>query len=276
MTMVTALARPGPARTGTVRLPGRGLVLGVLGLLLFLGVWELVSGLGLVDPRYLPRASTVLVTFAQNLSFTSFWVAIGLTLRAWILGLAIAVVGGCVVGVLIGSSRFLRRATSSTIEFLRPIPSVGLIPLAVLTFGIQLQSELMLIVYACFWQVLIQVLSGVGDVDRVADDTMRTLRLSHASRIRHLVWPTTLPYLMTGVRLAATVALILAVTAELIIGTPGLGSEVANAQANGAIASMYALILASGLVGVGVNVALRLVERRVLFWHPSVRGEAAG
>jgi ABC-type nitrate/sulfonate/bicarbonate transport system permease component len=250
-------------------------VLGFVGILAFLGVWELAPALGIVQAQYLPPASEVLASLAQDLGLALFWKAVGDTMSAWALGLAIAVVLATALGLLIGMSTFLRRATNSTIEFLRPIPSVGLIPLAVLLFGIKMESTLMLVVYASFWQVLIQVLYGVADVDAVAMNTARSYGFSWWQRVRDVVFPTVLPYLMTGVRLAASVALILAITAELVIGSPGLGREIALAQSGGAISGMYALILATGLLGVVVNLAARWVERRVLSWHPSIRGEVA-
>ena len=89
------------------------------------------------------------------------------------------------LGTIIGLVPFLRRATHTTVEFLRPIPSVALIPLAVLMFGIQLQAALVIIVYASFWQVFVQVLYGVADVDAVARDTARSFGLTRAaSRVR--------------------------------------------------------------------------------------------
>jgi ABC-type nitrate/sulfonate/bicarbonate transport system permease component len=78
---------------------------------------------------------------------------------------------------------------------------------------------------------------------------------------------------MTGVRLAASVALILTITGELVIGTPGLGREIAVAQTSGAVPAMYALVVVTGLIGVVANLITRTAERRVLRWHPSVRGE---
>ena len=194
-------------------------------------------------------------------------------MTSWALGLLIATVAAIVVGLIIGSSRFLRRATHTTIEFLRPIPSVALIPLAVLIFGTSIESTLLLVVYASFWQVLLQLLYGIADVDAVANDTAKSYGLGPLARVRYVVWPTALPYLMTGLRLAAAVALILAITAELIIGTPGLGKQIALTQAGGAISSMYALVLATGMIGVLINLAARIIEKRVLSWHPSVRGE---
>jgi ABC-type nitrate/sulfonate/bicarbonate transport system permease component len=248
-------------------------VLGLAGVVLFLLAWEAVPRLGLANPEYLPPASDVLVIFVRNLGLTSFWQAVGHTMLGWGLGLAIASAAAVVLGLVIGSSRFLRQATHSTIEFLRPIPSVALIPLAVLLFGVSLRSTLLLVVYASFWQVLIQMLYGVGDVDAVASNTARSYGLGRLARVRYVVWPTAMPYLMTGLRLGAAVALILAVTSELVIGVPGLGHEIALAQSGGAATAMYALVLATGLIGVAINIGMRFVERRVLAWHPSVRGE---
>jgi ABC-type nitrate/sulfonate/bicarbonate transport system permease component len=174
---------------------------------------------------------------------------------------------------VIGGVPLLRAATASAIDFLRPIPSVALVPLAVLLFGTQLRSALVLIVYAAFWQVLVQTLYGVQDVDPVADETARCYGLGRFARIRYVVWPTAKPYVATGVRLAASVALILAVTAELVIGSPGLGREITTAQSGGAIALTYGLILVTGVFGLAVNIGIRALERRVLAWHVSVREE---
>lgn len=249
--------------------------LGAAGLLGFLVVLELVPRAGLVPARYLPPASRIAGALADQLGRPAFWTAMADTLQGWAIGLAVAVAAGIGLGLLVGSVPALRAATASTIEFLRPIPSVALIPLAVLLFGTDLRSKLLLVVYAAFWQVLVQVLHGVQDVDPVAMDTAHSFRLGRWARIRHVVWPTTLPYAMTGFRLAAAVALVLAVTAELVIGSPGLGREIAVAQTSGAVPATYALVVVAGLLGVGVNLAARAVERRVLAWHPSVRREAA-
>lgn len=248
-------------------------LLGAVGIVLFLGLWEVVSRTGVIDPRFLPPASEVIVALIRNAGLTAFWVAVGQTLLAWALGLAIAVTLAVIAGFVIGSSPVLRRLTYSTIEFLRPIPSVALIPLAVLLFGVQLESTLLLVVYASFWQVLIQVLYGVADVDNVAMQTAKSYGLGPVARIRHVIFPTTLPFLMTGVRLAAAVALILAVTAQLIIGSPGLGRQIALAQSGGAIAALYALVVATGLIGVVINLVMRRLERRTLSWHSSIRSE---
>jgi ABC-type nitrate/sulfonate/bicarbonate transport system permease component len=248
-------------------------LLGILGIIGFLATWELIPRLGLIDERFLPPATEVIAALVVDFGLTAFWVAVGETMKAWFLGLLMAVAAAVLLGFIIGSSDFLRKATNSTIEFLRPIPSVALIPLAVLLFGVKIESSLLLIVYASFWQVLIQVLYGVADVDMVANNTAKTYGLGRMARIRHVVFPTALPYLMTGVRLAAAVALVLAITAELVIGSPGLGREIALAQSGGAISGMYALVLATGLIGVLINMLMRQIEKRILGWHSSIRSE---
>jgi ABC-type nitrate/sulfonate/bicarbonate transport system permease component len=247
--------------------------LGLVGLAGFLAILELVPRIGLVPADYLPPTSRIVTALAQEATDPAFWVAVGDTLTGWIVGLLIATSAAIAIGVLISVVPYAREATASTIEFLRPIPSVALIPLAVLMFGSDLRSTLLLVVYASFWQVLIQVLYGVQDVDPVAEETARSYGLGRWARVRHVLWPTALPYVMTGVRLAAAVALVLAITAELIIGSPGLGARIAVAQTSNAIPDMYALVMVTGLLGVAINVGARAVERRVLSWHQSVRGE---
>ena len=249
-------------------------LLGAGGMAALLVGLEILPRTGIVSDRYLLPTSQIAQALADEAGDPQFWIAVRDTLLAWSLALLIAAVAGILIGLLIGSVAFLRSATASTIEFLRPIPSVALIPLAVVLFGGDLRASLLLAVYASFWQVLIQVLYGVNDVDPVAADTARSYGLGVLARIRHVVWPTALPYLLTGVRLAAAVALILSVTAELVIGSPGLGKRIYVAQESNATGAIYALVVVTGLLGLTINLAVRRLERSRLHWHQSIRGEA--
>lgn len=275
--MATAdpLTAAAPARLRTARRlrSVRKTALGLAGIVGFLLTWQLLPTIGVVDPRYFPSASATLAQLLQEMRDMEFWRNVGRTLTAWGIGLLIATVLATVLGTIIGLVPFLRRATHTAVEFLRPIPSVALIPLAVLMYGYQLQAALIIIVFASFWQVFIQVLYGVADVDAVARDTARSFGLSRGSRIVNLVFPTALPYLMTGLRLAAAVALILAVTAEMFIGNPGIGRTIMLAQNAGQWTTVYALVVVTGLLGLIVNLVFRAIERRSLRWHQSVRGE---
>jgi ABC-type nitrate/sulfonate/bicarbonate transport system permease component len=262
-TTVASPPRPG-RRTWPLSLTGlAGLVILV----------QILPYTGIVSTNYLPPSTDIGRALATELNDRAFWRALGSTMSGWAIGLAIAVGAGVVLGIVIGAIPALRAVTASTIEFMRPIPSVALIPLAVLMFGTELGSTLLLVVYASFWQILIQVIHGVQDVDPVAEETARSYGLGILARIRHVLWPTALPYVMTGIRLAAAVALVLAITAELIIGAPGLGNRIAVAQTSNAVPTMYALVVVTGLLGVGINVLARTVERRILAWHQSIRSE---
>ena len=247
--------------------------LGAAGVLAFLAFWQLAPAVGLVDGRYVPPASAVLGRLVQNLGELTFWQALGNTMLTWLIGLVLAAVAAIALGTVIGLSALLRRATRTTVEFLRPIPSVALIPLAILLFGFQREAALVLVVWATFWQIFIQVLYGVADVDAVARDTARSFGLGTGARLRFLVLPTTLPYLSTGLRLGGTVALILAITAEMVISNPGLGRLLVLSRSGDDTVGVYAIVVVSGLVGLVINLVLRAVERRVLAWHHTVRAE---
>jgi ABC-type nitrate/sulfonate/bicarbonate transport system permease component len=274
MTATTATTAPGAGRS-TRPAPWRSpALLGLAGLGGLVLLLEVVPRVGVVDPRFLPPFSDMMSALGAQLGTPEFWGALVDTLRGWATGLAIAASAGVVLGIVIGTVPVLRAATASTIEFLRPIPSVALIPLVVLMYGTKPTATIILVVYAAFWQMLVQVLYGVRDVDPVAQETARSYRFSRWTQVRTVVWPTALPFVMTGFRLAAAVALILEITGELIIGTPGLGKQIAVAQSSGAVSTMYALVIVTGLIGVLVNLVARTGERYALRWHPSVRAEA--
>ncbi|MQY31386.1 ABC transporter permease [Nocardia aurantia] len=248
-------------------------VLGLIGLGGLMLLAELAPRAGLAPRRFLPPFSDMMRALGDEAKTSTFWQALLDTVRGWAIGLAIALVAGVLLGIVIGSLPAVRAALTSTIEFLRPIPSVALIPLAVLLYGPTPRSTLLLVVYASFWQVLVQVLYGVRDVDPVARETARSYRFRTLTQVRTVIWPTALPYVVTGFRLGAAVALILEITGELVIGSPGLGRQIAVAQNSEAVSSMYALVIVVGLLGVIVNVVVRALERRALRWHPSIRRE---
>lgn len=273
MSAVRAADAPATGAPGSKPGTPRTALLGTVGVLAFLALWEAAPRFGLVDVRALPPLSAVLPELLERAGGAEYWVAVWDTVAAAGLGLAIALVAALALGFAVGSLPVLRAYTSSTVEFLRPIPSVALIPLAVLIYATDIRSTLLLVVYASFWQIYIQVLYGVADIDPVVEQTARAFRFGRLARIRHVIWPSALPYVLTGVRLGAAVALILAVTAQLVIGSPGIGKQIQAAQAGGAVDAVYALILTAGALGVLVNVGVRALERRVLRWHPAVRGE---
>jgi ABC-type nitrate/sulfonate/bicarbonate transport system permease component len=247
----------------------------VVAVLLLLALWEAVVRAGLIPESSIPPATSAIGELASQVTQAAMWKAVGNTLEGWVIGLGLAVLLGVPAGILIGSSRWAYRALRVPIEFLRPIPSVALIPLAVLVYGTGLQSKVFLATFASFWPLLIQTIYGVQDVDPVATDTARAFQLGRFERLWRITVPSAVPYIATGIRIASAVALILCVTAELVIGSAGLGREINSASSGGNVDLMYAMIIATGLLGWLLNIAATMVERRVLHWHPSQRGVPA-
>lgn len=273
MSRVAAPAHDASRRIA-LRVPRR--LQGLVSVLALLGLLQLASVTGVLPARDFPPVFDDLRALADQVATGRFWHQVGLTLEAWALGLAIASAIGVALGVLIGSSELLYGATRGIVEFLRPIPSVALIPLAVLVYGTGLKSELFLAVFASTWPILVQSTYGVHDVDPVAMDTARAFGFGRVARLRSVALPSAVPYIATGLRLASATALILVVTAEIVIGSPGLGKELALAQSADRFDRMYAFIIALGLLGWLLNGVFQLLERRVLHWHPSQRAAEAG
>lgn len=245
--------------------------LGLLGVAIFVLVWQVATSVLALDPNLLPGPVVVLAKVVDLLARPALWTDLRITMTAWAIGVGTAVVAAVGLGLLLGSNTFLRRATRSTIEFIRPIPSVALIPVVVLLFGFEITSTVVLVIKAALWPTLIQTMYGVVDVDPVASETARSYRFGPFARARYVVLPTALPYMLTGIRLSCAIGLILAITAELVIPAPGLGSQIGLAEASGASDQLYALIVITGAIGVLLNVGVRQVEKRVLHWHASVR-----
>ena len=246
-----------------------------LGIAFMIGLGELLTRTETISSRHFPPPSEMFAALADEVTTAEFWTAVGNTMQGWALGLAIACAIAIPVGIVIGSSALLYRSVRAVVEFLRPIPSVALIPLAVLIWGSGLESKVFLAAFASTWPLLMQTLYGVQDVDPVATDTARSFGFGRGQRLLHVTLPSAVPYIATGVRISAAVALILAVTAELVIGSPGLGREINIARQSEAVDIMYALIAVTGLLGWGVNIVFSQIERRVLHWHPSQRVEVA-
>jgi ABC-type nitrate/sulfonate/bicarbonate transport system permease component len=242
-----------------------------IGVAAVLALFELVSRAEVISSASFPPVSEWAQALGDVVGEQGFWTAVGDTLQGWALGLGIAVAIAVPLGIVLGSSRLLYRALRAVIEFLRPIPSVALIPLAVLVWGTGLSSKVFLAAFASTWPLLMQTLYGVQDVDPVATDTARSFGFGRVQRLVRVTLPSAVPYIATGVRISSSVALILAITAELVIGSAGLGREINLARQGGAIDLMYALIVVTGLLGWALNAVLAGVERRALHWHPSYR-----
>ena len=247
---------------------------GTVGVLVAIGLWELVRALSLLPQDYVPSVPTILRAVVENLD-NGLLAATGETLKAWGFGMLITIGIGVAFGIAIGLSRWADAASRVVVEFLRPVPSVALIPVAVLIFGIGLRMQLLLIVFACVWPVLFNVRYGVQSVDRLLIDTARVSGLARRDVVRRVVFPAALPATFTGIRIASSIALVLAVSSEMVSGSPGLGKLIVDADAAANVELSYAGVFVTGVVGLLLNLGLQIADRRLLPWSLAARSDLA-
>ena len=233
---------------------GRGLV-GVLGFLL---VWEAFGRSGAVRPELLPPPSTVLTTLTGLVTDPAFLVDVLTTVTSWAAAVALAVLVAVPTGLVLGSVAPVRTATRSLVEFLRPVPSVALIPLVVVVLGRGPETTVTLACYAAVWPLLLSTSYAMGEIDPVQTDTARAFGLSPARRLFTVALPYAAPFVMTALRVSAGIALILVVSTELLgAGTGGLGRFVFLAGSGGGrMDAVLAGTLTVGLLGCAVNAGL--------------------
>jgi len=240
---------------------GQRLALAVL----TLAAWELISRW--LDARAIPPVEPVFEAARATIPTDAFWTALGGTLQSWAIGMLIASSIGITLGMAIGASALATRMTSGLIDFMRTVPAIMLVPLVVLVFGATAEMKIFLISLSATWPILVQSAYGVGHVDPVARDTANVFRLSRRERIVRLYVPSALPLVATGIRVAATVALLISIGAEIVTSAPGVGHEILLSQANGNPARAFVYVLVSGGLGVLINQTFAAIERRVIFWH---------
>lgn len=250
-------------------LPPAVLVVGLTALV------QLLVATDVVASSSLPLPTDVVAALVDQLGTSRFWSAVGETLQGWALGLAIAIAAAVPLGALAGLSPFAFRSTQFLVDFLRPIPPVALLPLLVLIVGIGRGIAIWEAAIGAFFPLFFATVYGVRDRDPVTDDTAQVYRLGAWMRLRFIVLPAAAPFIATGLRISASIALLLVVGTEMVIGIPGLGRTIVDAQNAGDVPGTYALVVASGILGVAIMTLFRAVERRALHWHPSQRGGAS-
>lgn len=258
--------RPAPTRSG---IPDAALP--VIAVMVFVGLIEAATRLDLLPQRFFPPPSIMVLSLAGQVTQLHFWGALWTTLWTWAVSLGIAAGLAIPLGFAMALSPYVNSASKVVVEFLRPVPSVSLIPAAILILGVGIESKIFLAAFAAFWPILINTIYGVKDVEPLAVDTARAFGCGPAKRLFRVVLPAAMPFLATGLRIGSAVALIIVVTMEIVVGAQGLGLLIVEARQGANVEVAYALILAAGLLGWALNTSFAKIEARLLSWHPSHR-----
>lgn len=225
-------------------------------------LWAGVSASGVVPEGQLPSPYEVwqaLLAESSRLPAQVF-ATLRRTLQAFLLG----GLGGLCLGLGHGLFPVFRTTTSLAVEGLRPLPSVALIPLGVLFFGMGDPLNIAVAAFACAWPCFISARDGVRGVNPMLLDTALTLGLGRVRTICSVVLPAAFPAMATGLRIALGIAFAVEVSVELVIPKQGLGAVATTAALAGESGQLYAAILVLGLAGLLLNHLLRKAAQRLL------------
>jgi NitT/TauT family transport system permease protein len=263
-----------PAHSALPRRVDASILRKATGLAGLIALWETISRLQLVDPQVLPPPSDVVRRAATLVGDPTFASGTVSTILSWLIALGGATLIGIVLGLAIGSSPALQAIGMPIVEFLRPLPSVALIPLAISVFGIDAETKIVLAVFAATWPILMNTIYAFEAVDAEQLEIARCFRVSRRRQLTGVVLPSIGPFVLTGVRISASTALIALVATEFLAGgSVGIG-QYANVwgAAGGRMDVVLAVTTFAGLLGCGINAAFLALQRK---WMPWSAGEDA-
>ncbi|MDQ0372742.1 ABC transporter permease [Cellulomonas humilata] len=245
------------------------LLRGSAAILVFAALWETAPRTGLVDAVFLPPLSTSLGALADLVGSGQLTEHLRASLTRALVGLSIAIATAIPLGALIGRSASVARFLNPVLELFRNTAALALLPVFVLILGIGETSKIALVVYACFFPVLLSTITGVRTVDPLLLKSARSLGLRPLQLFTKVTLPAAVPTIFTGVRMAGAASILVLVAAEMVGARAGLGYLVTAAQQNFQIPAMYAGIITIALVGLTINAVLLLAERRLSRWRPT-------
>jgi len=227
--------------------------LGALIPLVIVGAWEGLWHFESLRMDSLSRPSDVLVALYHGLAGGTLLVATVETFEAALLGFLVAAAIGLIVGIALGLTPWLESVVGPSIDAMRPVPSVALIPLALMIFGFGVRMEAAVVAFACLWPILIVTISAVRSVDTSLLNVARVLEMTAWQRMVKIVLPAALARIAVGLQLALAISLVVAVTVEIVLNPRGLGHGMMSAQQAMRFDQMYAQLLWIGVVGWGLS-----------------------
>jgi len=237
---------------------------------LFLLSWEVAPRVGLVNTMFVPPFSKAAVALVSGL----FWGDLGrhllVSLSRSLVGFVLALCTALPLGLLLGWFQKFESYADPLLQVFRQTSAFALFPLFILVFGIGETSKVAIIFYGAQWYILLNTSSGVKHVDPLLIKLARSLKLSHFQLFRKIILPAALPTIFTGLRLSATLSILLIVSAEMMGASTGLGLVLVTAQYNFDVDRMYAAIMLLALTGYFANYLLVALERRLTGWKPEI------
>ena len=264
---------PRPDGARPVRFRGGGFLpqtrrfVGLATFLALIVIWEAGSRLGVISALVLPAPSEALDALRDLAVSGNMWNHLSASLYRLILGFALGANAGLLVGVAIGLNSTARSSLSPLVAAIFPVPKIALLPLFIIWFGIGEGSKVATIFFGCFFPTVIATYGGIDSVDRTLIRMGQSFGLSRFDIIRKIVLPAALPAILSGMRISASIAIILLVAAEMIGAQYGIGAYVLLAGNLMATDQLIAGVAMLSVLGLIVNWLISRAERHFLSWR---------
>ena len=239
---------------------------------LILLVWQGLDSAHLINSRLMPSPVTVAESFWQLLVTGQLLGNLWVSLVRVGAGLGIGVVLGTAFGLFAGLSRIGEDTVDSTLQMIRTLPHLALIPLFILWFGIGETPKIALIALGAIFPIYLNLFAGIRAVDRKIIEAASTLDLTHAEIIWNVVLPGALPSFLVGLRYSVGIAWLTLVVAEQVNANSGIGYLVMNARDFLETDVIFVGLIVYALLGLATDQMVRAVERRALAWRPNFVG----
>lgn len=238
-------------------------------------LWYLAYTFEWVNPVMFSSPVEVIRTLWAALLDGSLPRNLGTSVGRWLLGFSIGASLGLVAGALVGLSKFFERLLDPTAQMLRTVPIMGLVPLFIVWFGLGELPKVILIAFATFFQVYIQMFAGIRNIDRKLIEVGRIYELSQAEMLRRIIVPGAMPSILQGIRLGLGIAWLALVIAELTGANSGVGYWMQMGREYVRVDIVLAALLVFAAVGKTVDSTVRLLERRLLSWRDNIEKDMA-
>lgn len=240
---------------------------GLIGVLLLAAVWELAPRLEIVPSYVVSPLSEVLDAWWELIHSGHIVEHLAASLQRSVVGFALAVVTAIPLGAAIAWYRPVREIFTPVLEIFRNTAALAILPVFILVFGIGETSKVAIILFACFFPMLLSSITGVATVDQQLLRSAKVLGLSPVTTFRKVVFPAAVPTIFTGIRMAGAGSILVLIAAEMIGATKGVGFLITYYQNNALYPQMYAAILTSTALGLVVNHGLVALEKRLSRWR---------
>jgi ABC-type nitrate/sulfonate/bicarbonate transport system permease component len=238
-----------------------------LGLLL---AWELAAATGLIDVRFFPAPSSIIGKLIEMARSGELTENVLISLQRIVLGFLLGGVPAVVIGIAMGIWRPIRALVDPLIVATYPIPKSSLLPLILLIFGLGEMSKVMMVAIGVFYPMAINATAGVLQINQIYLDVGKSFKASRWDTFRTIALPGALPFIMTGVKLGAGLALILIAVAEMVGAKSGIGYMIWSAWETFAVAKMYVGLFVIALIGFAISLLLNEIERWVIRWKADI------